>query len=398
MRIGIYGGSFDPPHLGHRHLAETALGGLNLDRLLILPAGLAPHKRHSENTAPAEERLKMCRLAFEGLERVEVSDLEVRREGPSYTIDTLEEIRRLEPEARLVLILGTDMLLTMEQWYLYRRILETAELAVLPRCSGEDRALQEACEQLRTQYGATVTPLKGEPLPVSSTEVRRLLPCRQGRELLPPKVYGEIIRERLYGAKPDLCWLRETAFPLQDPARLDHVRGCEDTASALALRWGADPEDAREAAILHDLTKKYDIAGQLKLCENYGIIADTQERSDGRLLHAITSAAMAGDLFGCPDEIVSAIRWHTTGKAGMTLLEKIVCLADFIEPTRNFADLTRVRRLAFSDLDAALLMSFQMTIMSLERRGIVPHGNTRRAIEDLNRPEKTGSRDKRGKT
>ena len=386
MRIGIYGGSFDPPHLGHRHLAETAINDLLLDQLRILPAGIAPHKLPAENTAPSETRLEMCRLAFDDLERVEVSNLEVLRKGPSYTIDTLEEIRRQNPEARLVLLLGTDMLLTMEQWYRYRQILEMAELAVLPRCSGEDRSLQEACEQLRTRYGATVTILKGDPLPVSSTEVRRLLPQRKGRELLSPKVYGEIVRRRLYAVKPDLCWLRETAFPLQDPARLDHVRGCEETAAALALRWGADAEDAREAAILHDLTKKYDLAEQLKLCEKYGIIADTQERTDGRLLHALTSAAVARDLFGCPDEIVSAIRWHTTGKAGMSLLDKIVCLADFIEPTRSFADLSHVRSLAFTDLDAALLLSLEMTLLSLKRRGIVPHGNTRSAIEDLNRP------------
>ena len=386
MRIGIYGGSFDPPHLGHRRLAETALNALRLDRLILMPAGIAPHKRPAENAADPETRLALCRLAFGDLEKVGVSDLEVRREGPSYTSDTLEEIRKREPEARLVLLLGTDMLLTMEQWVRFRRILELAELAVLPRGSREDGALQDACLRLRERYGASVTLMEGEPVPVSSTEVRRLLPQRRGRELLAPAVYAEIIRRRLYGAKPELAWLRETAFPLQDPARLDHVRGCEETAAALALRWGADPEDAREAAILHDLTKKYDLAGQLKLCEKYDIIADTQERADGRLLHAITSAAMAGARFGCPGEIVSAIRWHTTGRAGMTLLEKIVCLADFMEPTRHFADLTRVRSLAFTDLDAALLLSFEMTLLSLERRGIVPHGNTRSAMEDLKRP------------
>ena len=386
MRIGIYGGSFDPPHLGHRRLAEAALGTLELDRLVLLPAGLPPHKRLAENAAPPEERMKMCRLAFGDLEGAAVSDLEVRREGPSYTSDTLELLHEREPEAELVLLLGTDMLLTMERWYRFRRILELAELAVLPRGSGDDGELLDACAQLRERYGARVTLLEGEPVPVSSTEVRALLPRRAGAELLSPAVYGEIIRLRLYGAKPDLDWLRGTAFALQDPARLDHVRGCEETAAALAERWGADPEDAREAAICHDLSKKYDLAGQLKLCDEYGIIADTQERADARLLHSVTSAAMARDLFGCPPEIVSAIRWHTTGRAGMTLLEKIVCLADFMEPTRRFADLTRVRSLAYEDLDAALLLSFEMTLESLDRRGIVPHGNTRSAMNDLKRP------------
>ena len=222
-----------------------------------------------------------------------------------------------------------------------------------------------------------------EPFPVSSTQVRALLARRQGSELVHPAVYEKIIARRFYGAKPSLSWLRQVTEPVQDAGRISHVRGCEEEAVRLADRWGENAEDAAEAAILHDLTKKYDLAGQLKLCAEYGMITDKLESCSSMLLHSKTSAIMAEKRFGCPPEIVSAIRFHTTGRAGMTMLEKIVCLADAIEPTRTYADLTEIRKLAYEDIDAALCMSFEGTLQSLARRGLDVHPATLGALRDL---------------
>ena len=123
------------------------------------------------------------------------------------------------------------------------------------------------------------------------------------------------------------------------------VLGTEETAAKLALRWGEDEEAARRAALLHDCTKKLNREQHLDICRQYGIRLDREEQREEKLLHAITGAAVARRVFGVPPEVESAIRWHTTGKADMTTLEKIVYLADYIEPTRSFCDLTELRTL-----------------------------------------------------
>ena len=170
--------------------------------------------------------------------------------------------------------------------------------------------------------------------------------------------------------------LRCVALSMLDPRRIPHVLGTEETAAALALRWGADEESARRAALLHDCTKKFDKELQMALCRQYGIEPDAAERREGKLLHAITGAAVAYADFGVSGEVRDAIRWHTTGKADMTLLEKIIYLADYIEPTRDFCDLTELRRLAFEDLDGALLLGFTMAVEDLAKKGMPVHPNS----------------------
>lgn len=114
----------------------------------------------------------------------------------------------------------------------------------------------------------------------------------------------------------------------------------------------------------------------MALCRQYGIEPDAAERREGKLLHAITGAAVAYADFGVSGEVRDAIRWHTTGKADMTLLEKIIYLADYIEPTRDFCDLTELRRLAFEDLDGALLLGFTMAVEDLAKKGMPVHPNS----------------------
>ena len=152
----------------------------------------------------------------------------------------------------------------------------------------------------------------------------------------------------------------------------------------LALRWGADPEAARRAGILHDCTKYLDLAEQLKLCDEYGIVLDDLEQKAVKLLHSKTGAAIARHVYGAPDEVCDAIYWHTTGKADMTLLEKVLYLADYIEPSREeFPGLKELRRLAYEDLDQALLLGCRLTIEDMEERGVPVHTNTLQARDWL---------------
>lgn len=155
------------------------------------------------------------------------------------------------------------------------------------------------------------------------------------------------------------------------PRRVLHVLGTEREAVTLATRWGVEVEDARRAAILHDITKENE--DQLKLCEKYAIIADKWSLANPKLLHARTGAEEA-KLLGENGNVVSAIRWHTTGRPDMTALEKVVYLADFVEPSRKKPGwLAELRRLVYEDLDKAMLKGIEMSIGELLDRGLEIH-------------------------
>ena len=383
MKIGIFGGTFDPPHKGHINSAVTAAQVLKLDRLIVIPNAIPPHKTQAAGGASADDRLNMTRAAFDGVPNVEVSDIELNRGGKSYTVDTVADIKKLHPDAEIYLLMGTDMFVTLREWHEAEKLLTLIRPAVFTRKPDEERTVAQYAEALLRDCGIQSEVIRNDIVEISSTELRQGLSERRGREYLEERVYAYIIRRRLYGARPDFVWLREQAYSMLKPKRVPHVQGCEEEAARLALRWGADVEKAREAGILHDITKKLTLEEQLLLCEEYGIMNDTVEGSESKLLHAKTGAAVARARFGMPDDVCSAIRWHTTGRAGMTLLEKLIYLADYIEPTRDFEGLDTLRRLCYEDIDSALLLGLEMSITDMEQGGITPHIKTREAIDYL---------------
>ena len=204
---------------------------------------------------------------------------------------------------------------------------------------------------------------------MSSTEIRGKLRLGLGAEDLSQAVYGCIVRNGYYDAKPDLSWLRQMVMPYLSDDRIAHVSGVESQAVMLAMHWGEDPDKAAVAGILHDVTKALKKEKQLKLCEKYGIMLENAECENPSLLHARTGAALARDRFGVSDDIYDAIRWHTTGKPDMTTLEKIVYLADYTEPTRDFEGVEELRALSFEDLDRAMALGLKMSIEDLTARG-----------------------------
>ena len=379
-QLCIYGGSFNPPHVGHVAAIRAAQSTLPLDEVRVIPAAAPPPKQLAAGSPDPEERLALCRLAFGELPGVTVSDLELRREGKSYTVDTVRALRETKPGCELYLLVGTDMLATFEEWYCFEEILRSVTLLATAREDQELEIVQAHAQRLREQYGAKVLVIETPPLPLASTQIRRLLKERHGAEYLPGGVYAEVIQKRLYEAKPSLDYLREASYPFLQPRRIGHVWGCEHEARRMALRWGADPEDAAEAGILHDISKKFNRNDQLRLAEKYGIMIDNIELANQKLLHAKTGAAMSRDLFGVPEHIENAIRWHTTGHENMTLLEQILYLADFIEPTRDFPGVDRLRTLAYEDLSAAMILGLEMTLRELEAEGVEPHPNTVAAL------------------
>ena len=383
MRIVIFGGSFDPPHKGHLNMAVHAARYLKPDKFLIIPDYLPPHKELSSLTPSPEDRLELCRLCFESVPGAEVSDIEIARGGKSYTSDTLRALRGQYPDADLTLLVGGDMFKTVDAWHEADYILQTAALCAFPRSKKDATALEEKARVLRRLRGAEVQIIKQRPLPASSTNLRRALRFRGGTGLLTGAVYAYIVKHRLYGVRVNFEWLRKQGYAMLKLGRIAHVRGCEEEAVRLAERYGADRDRAAEAAILHDCTKKEQLEEQLRLCEKYGIIPDDIERTNKKLLHAKTGAAVAEREFGMDEKVAEAIRWHTTGRADMTLLEKVIYMADYIEPNRDFEGVEELRKLACEDLDRAVLRGLEMSLEDVEARGEVSHPNTVAAIEFL---------------
>ncbi len=375
MDIAIYGGSFNPPHLGHIEAARAVAEQLHPDRFLVIPCNITTHKQEEQESISPEDRFELCKLAFRDVDGAEVSDIELARGGMSYTAETVEQLRRLCPDDEITLVLGADLLSGLEDWYRAGYILENCTLAVLSREEGDEET-ESRCEHLRRDCGAKVRLIEHVPVSMSSRDIRHRLRFRQGADMLAGDVYAEIIRRRLYEAQPELRWLRAQAMELIKPGRIAHVTGCESEAVMLARRWGEDLETAAEAGILHDITKKQKFDEQLILCRKYGIIPDETELRCPQLLHALTGAAFARDRFGVPDAVYEAIRWHTTGKPDMTLLEKIIYLADMTEPTRSFDGIDRLRALCLEDIDGAMALALELSLEHIRRQNIEPHMNS----------------------
>ena len=369
MRIALYGGSFNPPHLGHAEAAFSVYEELKPDIFYIIPDHIPPHKGVDEDDPTPQQRLELCRLAFSEIPNVVVSDMEIQRGGKSYTADTVRLLREKHPEDELILVIGTDMLQCFDEWYQFEYLIEQCTLACVAREDNQELEMLEKIRSLQRLHGAKALLIGHTPLAMSSSEIRERLRLRLRAGLLDDKVYSCIIRNGYYGALPELSWLREKAYALLEPERIAHVVGCESEAVMLAKTWGEDPDNAAEAGILHDITKKFRGEEQLKLCRKYGIVYDEAEEKNTVILHARTGAAMAKELFNISDEIAAAIRWHTTGKPDMTTLEKILYLADFIEPTRDFPGLDALRALAYKDLNAAMALALSMCMGDLRRRG-----------------------------
>lgn len=389
-RIGIFGGTFNPPHIGHVQAARQALTALNLDRLFIIPNGIAPHKAVPENSPTGRQRLDMLALAFAGDENIQVSDMELNRQGPSYSWETVLAIKERYPEAELVLLMGTDMFLSFESWKHPQVILDNATLGVFYRGNkGETKAVA-AQKALLEQQGAKVELVQNKVVTISSTQMRRLLAFRCAGELLPEGVLEYIREHYLYDTRA--AWknlpmekLEQVVISLLNPNRVAHVLGCRDTAVELAKRWGADETDAARAGILHDITKAIDGPLQLTLCGAYGKILSDFSRRYPKTLHALTGSLVAERIFGENPAVVSAIECHTTGKADMNTLEKILYIADYMEPNRDFAGVENLRALAFTDLDAALKLGLEMTLDHLKEQGSEVSPASRDALAWLNR-------------
>lgn len=198
MRLGVFGGSFDPPHVGHLLTAGDAFEALELDRMLFVPAGVQPLKAHAMVAQPHQRR-EMVGLAIAGDARFELDPVEIERDGLSFTVDTLEAVAGRFPGAELYLVVGADILATFDKWRQPERVLQLASLAVMRRAGTGDASASSAAGRMLRSQGSAPRYLDTRRIDVSSTEIRARV--RAGRSIhgFVPASVGEFIASaRLY--------------------------------------------------------------------------------------------------------------------------------------------------------------------------------------------------------
>ncbi len=376
QRLGILGGTFNPVHIGHVQLAQEMIAAAELDLLVLMPTGQPPHKQ-APYLAPAEDRLEMCRLAVRGIPDCYVSDMEIRRGGKSYTVETLREIKRFAPGVKIFLITGADMFLTIGGWYKAKEILSLCVPCAAPRDLATVEVLREYASYIGVQESVVVPFV---PAPVSSTKVREAV--RQGKKLdgmVPQEVGTYILSHQLYREAKKLteAQLIEIVKEKVSPARFQHTMCVKHAAEELARKYGGDVQRAAAAGILHDIMKDAGPSVQLQTLEESDIILSAVERIEPKLWHAMAGSVYIREELKIQDEeIINAVRYHTTGRAGMTLMDKILYVADFISDDRSFDGVEKLRKIAREDLNRAVFEGLQFSIQDLAQRERFIHPDT----------------------
>ena len=348
-----------------------------LDQVLFIPTWVSPFKQDSE-PASCQQRLDMVRIAIASNPEFAVSDMEIQREAVSYTADTLKRCKEIMGEdTRLYFITGTDAFLSIEKWYQAEELLTKYSFIIGSRPGYREEDLDQVIQRVRTMYGTDVHKIEIPRLEISSSDIRETI--RKGRSvryLLPDPLLHYIERHRLYmdlGAiaslpnEEDLMYeqidrdIEEVIRGRLKATRLAHTYGVVETAVAMAQRFGADPRKARTCALFHDAFREV-----------------------GNLAHGAVAADYMEEEFNIEDEeMLNAVRFHTTGRKGMTLLEKILFLADAIEPNRKYPGVDELRDVAEYDLDKACLMSLTRTIEYVKSQGQDLDPRTQEAAADL---------------
>ena len=197
-RIGIYGGSFNPPHIGHVGAVEKAMSALKLTQTLIVPVGHPPHKNLPAGTPPDKQRLELVNLAFGKLRGVRIYVGEIERGGVNYTADTVQRITKERPEAQFWFIMGTDMFLTLHQWVRPAQIFDCCRIAVLSRGNRDEADIRTQASFLKKNYGAQIDIVPGRPIEISSSQLRALLARGEAQAYLPSGVAEYIAGHGLY--------------------------------------------------------------------------------------------------------------------------------------------------------------------------------------------------------
>lgn len=396
--IAIMGGTFDPIHNGHLVTAEAVRHRFNVDKVVFIPTGQPAHKRDKEVTHN-EHRYLMTVLATMRNENFEVSRLEIDRAGDTYTVDTIETLRSIcNPDVRLYFITGADAIHKLMTWKEPERLLSMCDFVAVTRPGYDKKRLFGDIREIRERFASRIHFLEVPSLAISSSDIRER--AKKGmpiKYLLPQAVVDYINKFELYQEeeafevvlKMDIEVMKEKLQSAVNVKRYIHTLGVAEEAVRLAEIYGTqqDKQRAQIAGLLHDCAKDFPKEIRERFCKEYKVPLDEVMLQSSDLIHPFLGAELARREYLIDDaEILDAIRYHTTGRAGMSLLEKIIYIADYIEPNRTkFEGIEEARRLAYLDLDVTMKYILEQTIEYVKERGRMLHPLSVEALEYYNK-------------
>jgi len=371
LKLGILGGSFDPVHRGHIFLAEKALSALKLDRIIFIPAYRSPFKLDADGMDKSvKDRIDMLASSIMGDSRFAIDYCEIKREGVSYTINTLEDIiERYLPTGKPKLIIGDDLAADFPNWRDSDKILKMADIAVAKRINSKP-----------VKYPFAYNTIENEIIEISSHEIRRMIKEGDDWQPLLPSGAVEIIKNRkLYGyngepsaeaPSDDIARRIETeAMETLSTERYLHSRSTALAAVDLCRRFGLNPADGYLAGIAHDLAKEMDNKQMIKIVKTAGYDISPLEEGKPNLLHGKAAAVLLRERFSINNEdIIEAVAYHTSGQENMHALAKVIYIADKTEFSRTIDP--ALRKMCMEDtLDNILFAVLEKNIQKLQAKG-----------------------------
>ena len=355
MKIALFGGSFDPVHKEHVRLVKAAIGLLGLDRVVVMPTKIAPHKRCGAHV-DGDLRLKMCQIAFRDIPQVEVSDFELSQEGTSFSYLTCRAFAQRYPDAERYFLVGADMLEDFFTWKNPDDIVKNVTIAACCRGNEEVRKFER---RFSAEFGKSFAAFNFTGEDVSSTQIRVELAFEKRPLMLDEEVYRFIKERRLYEYS---CI--PPALALETAERREHTFRVAQMACARAHSLKIAEEKALLAAALYDCAKYVPLDSPL--LNGFEAPQDVPPP----VMHQFSGAYLAEHVFGIEDrEILDAIKFHTSGKTGMSNLEKLIFLADLLESGRVFPDVDLLREAFWRNLDECLYLSLKHQVDYLNGTG-----------------------------
>ena len=392
MKIGVYGGAFDPFHNGHLSMIRGAIKSKKVDRVIVIPTGM-PCFKPTRKVTLSPYRYYMVKTALKDEPKCEVCDIEQVFGEPSYTATTLVNLRKkkiVSDKDELFLMCGSDILFEFESWKNPEKIVENAKLLCALRPGIDEGQARNQAAHLEEVFDTKVKffPIDGVEVASSSLrnagdfaesedipdDVRRFIKCHDLYCEDAPLMH---VSDEMYTKLLENCF---TLFRELSGKRLLHSMNVCVLATRYALRFGADPDKCALAALLHDCAKELPEDYQIELSAKiiHGYIPGKQ------ILHSPAGAVYAKEHYGVEDqEVLDAIQYHTIGREIMTVTDKIVYLADKVEPARNYDDLTLIRKYAETDLDAALIECYCAIKDSFAQKGMQIHDDTKKSLAYL---------------
>ena len=366
--IAILGGSFNPIHNGHLSVGYAVLENkqIAIDKVLFMPTGKSPFKQTERVTRV--DRIEMTKQAIVHEDKFEISEIEINQ-NISYTVETIKMLKMQYPEANLYFVLGMDTLENIYHWKAPQELFSLCAFILVERAGYKKN---EALLSQLLKDKARIHFLKAPQISISSSQIRyRINEYLSISHLVPYDVNKYIIENNLY--KTDLSQIDISQIHAQLKEKLSdkkyqHVLGVTETAVSLAKHYKEDIRKAELAGLLHDIVKQVGREETFRLIAKYHLKLDDVIMENIYLAHGPLGAVYAQDVFDVQDEdVLNAITYHTTGRAGMSPLEKIVYIADYIEPGRGENEtLTAIRKKVYENLDEALELTAESVISYLE--------------------------------